>query len=234
MKLNIALVIVLATGVAAVPLSGYADETGAGSDQDAKGERSDAARAEIGYDIAPVPLNLVGRDRFLVGLGSYLVNAAGDCNGCHSAGPNTEYARGGNPYFKGNPPQVVNQATYLGGGRMFGSQIPGLTPSIVSRNLTPDKTGRPEGGRTFPEFRQIMRTGVDLDHLHPNCTDPTVLSSANCFPATLPFNGDLLQIMPWPAYQNMTDRELRAIYEYLSAIPCLAGPPTGPLHNDCT
>jgi hypothetical protein len=27
--------------------------------------------------------------------------------------------------------------------------------------------------------------------------------------------------MPWPAYREMTDRDLRAIYEYLGAIPCL-------------
>ena len=41
-------------------------------------------------------------------------------------------------------------------------------------------------------------------------------------------------IMPWPAFQNMTDHDLREIYEYLSAIPCIAGPPApDPLHNDC-
>jgi hypothetical protein len=48
-----------------------------------------------------------------------------------------------------------------------------------------------------------------------------------------PFNGDLLQVMPWPNYKSLTDYELRAIYEYLSAIPCIAGPATGVLHNDC-
>ncbi|HEY8054039.1 MAG: hypothetical protein ACHQD6_06635 [Steroidobacterales bacterium] len=177
-----------------------------------------------------MPLNLKHKNRALVGLGSYLVNAVGDCNGCHSANPQTQYAPGGNPYFKGNQPTVVNQATYLGGGQDFGSLIPG-TPDIVTRNLTPDKTGRPEGGRTFAEFRQIMRTGVDLDHLHPNCNGPSTFS---CYGTDQPFNGDLLQVMPWPTFQNMTDHELRAIYEYLSAIPCVAGPPTGVLHNDCT
>jgi hypothetical protein len=35
---------------------------------------------------------------------------------------------------------VINQSVYLGGGRNFGSLVP-LTPEIVSRNLTPDKTG---------------------------------------------------------------------------------------------
>src|SRR5229473_4289212 len=36
------------------------------------------------------------------------------CNGCHSAGPPTQYAPGGNPYF--SQPKQVNPATYLGGG----------------------------------------------------------------------------------------------------------------------
>jgi hypothetical protein len=197
---------------------------------DADDHAAEEFKARRGLEIAPVPLNLRHRNRELVGLGSYLVNAVGDCNGCHSAGPDTEYAPGGNPYFKGNPPAVVNQATYLGGGRDFGPLVPGLTPNIVSRNLTPDRTGRPVGGRSFAQFRQVMRTGEDLDHLHPNCSDS---KTTNCFPAMLPFNGELLQIMPWPQYQHMSELELLAIYEYLAAIPCVAGPKTGALHNDC-
>src|SRR6516164_6775545 len=193
-------------------------------------DRDHDPRVRIGFEIAPVPLSLAGKNRELVGLGSYLVNVF-DCNGCHSAGPPTEFARGGNPYF--DQPKVVNQATYLGGGRDFGPLIPG-TPHIVSRNLTPDKTGRPEGGRSFAEFREIIRTGVDLDHLHPNCSDPTVTASTTCFPLNLPWDGDKLQIMPWPEDRHMTDHELRAIYEYLSAVPCQPGPPTGVNHNDCT
>jgi hypothetical protein len=31
--------------------------------------------------------------------------------------------------------------------------------------------------------------------------------------------GQLLQVMPWPVYQTMTDSDLRAIYEYLLAVP---------------
>ena len=190
----------------------------------------DEARVRAGFQIAPVPLNLAGKNRVLVGLGSYLVNGASGCWDCHSAGPETTYAPGGNPYFKGNPPKVINQDTYLAGGRNFGSLLPG-TPEIVSRNLTPDRTGRPVGGLSFAQFKHILRTGEDRDHVHPNCS-ATV--TTNCFPAFQPFNGDLLQIMPWPAYQDLRERDLRAIYEYLSAVPCIAGPPTGVLHNDCT
>jgi hypothetical protein len=195
------------------------------------------ARIRIGFEIAPVPLNLQGRNAWLVGLGSYIVNGVDHCNVCHSAGPATEYAKGGNPYFKGNEPTIVNQATYLGGGRVFPPLVagsPGTTPTIVSRNLTPDKTGRPEGGRTYAEFREIMRTGIDLDHQHPNCSDPTVTASTSCFPLNLPWDGDLLQIMPWPELRHLTELELRAIYEYLSAVPCNPGPPTGANHNECT
>ncbi|HKW61771.1 MAG TPA: hypothetical protein VJN89_04430 [Candidatus Acidoferrum sp.] len=37
-------------------------------------------------------------------------------------------------------------------------------------------------------------------------------------------NGDVLQVAPWPTFQNMTDHDLRAIYEYLKAVPCNPGP----------
>ena len=189
-------------------------------------EKDEASEIKQGFAIAPVPLNLTGKNRALVGLGSYIVNAQGDCDGCHNAGPATEFLPGGNPYF--GQPTKINPATYLGGGRDFGPLIPG-TPNIVSRNLTPDKTGRPEGGHTFAEFVQIIRTGIDMDHIHPTCS-ATV--TTNCLPP--PFDGELLQIMPWPIYHNMTEHHLRAIYEYLSAIPCIAGPPAPSiLHNEC-
>ena len=53
-------------------------------------------------------------------------------------------------------------------------------------------------------------------------------------------DGDLLQIMPWPVFHHMTDHQIEAIYEYLSAIPCIdnnfSTPPAGApdeLRNDC-
>lgn len=190
-------------------------------------EDDEGSLVRRGFEIAPVPLNLEGKNRALVGLGSYIVNAHAACNDCHDAGPVTQYADGGNPYF--GQPKRINPATYLGGGQDFGPLVPG-SAHIVSRNLTPDKTGRPEGGRSFDEFREILKTGIDLDHLHPTCAIGVVNES--CIPP--PFDGNLLQVMIWPTLQNMGDREIRAIYEYLSAIPCIAGPPApSPLHNDC-
>jgi len=198
------------------------------------------SRIQQGLAIAPVHLNLDGKNLALVGLGSYIVNATVPCNECHGAGPAiTQFAPGGNPYF--GQPKMINQTTYLGGGRDFGPVLPG-SPHIISRNLTPDKTGLPEGGRTFAEFVQIMRTGVDLDNLHPPCL-PGAVNFTGCIPA--PFRGDLLQTMPWPGLKDLTDHDLRAIYEYLSAVPCVAGPAKPSdlppplqyafpvLHNDC-
>jgi hypothetical protein len=191
-------------------------------------DNSNDSRIQRGFDIAPVHLNLEGKNRALVGLGSYIVNANVPCNECHGAGPAiNQFLPGDNPYF--GQTAAINTATYLGGGRDFGAPVPG-SAHIISRNLTPDKTGLPEGGRTFGEFVQIMRTGVDLDHLHPTCATGVV--NTGCIPA--PFNGDLLQTMPWPGLRNLTNHDLRAIYEYLSAVPCVAGPPApSPLHNDC-
>ena len=164
------------------------------------------AKIAKGFQLSPVPLNLAGKDSNLVGYGSYLVNAAGDCNGCHSAGPETQYSAGENPFFSQFP--RTNPATYLGGGYDFGA-FPGPAgpfPHIVSRNLTPDKTGKPIGGDSLQEFLQIMRTGLDPDKLHPTCAGRP---DGKCLPA--PFNGNLLQIMPWPVYANMTDGDLKAM-----------------------
>jgi hypothetical protein len=214
---------------AAIVLAGMLSSSPRVKATDDDGEDRNESKIRRGFEIAPVPLNLEGKSRALVGLGSYIVNAQGDCNGCHSAGPPTEFVPGGNPYF--GQPEKLNPATYLGGGRDFGPYpAPNSPLHIISRNLTPDRTGMPEGGHTFSEFVQIIRTGKDFDHLHPTCTG---VPNANCVQP--PFDGDLLQIMPWPIYKNMTDHDLRAIYEYLSAIPCIAGPPApSPLHNDCS
>jgi hypothetical protein len=188
----------------------------------------DTTKVLKGFQIAPVPLNMQGLDPNLVGYGSYLVNAVGDCNGCHSPSPSVEYAAGGTPFF-GQHPTVVNPAVYLAGGQDFGAfpDPAGPFPHIISRNLTPDSSGLPEGGNSLQTFIQIIRTGIDTDHVHPTCGagPPT----GTCIPA--PFNGDLLQIMPWPTYQNMTDDDLTAIYTYLRTIPCVEGGPGEPANR---
>jgi hypothetical protein len=107
-----------------------------------------------GLAIAPVPLNVQGKDLRLLGFGSYLVNSVGGCVGCHT---NPTYTSSGNP-FSGQPEQI-NTANYLAGGARFGP--------FTSRNLTPDRqTGKP-ANLDFNQFVQVMRTGADVKRLHP-------------------------------------------------------------------
>lgn len=150
------------------------------------------SRVERGFDISPVMLNPAGRNRNLVGLGSYLVNAGGACADCHTC---PTYAVGHNP-FLGQPKQI-NPNSYLAGGVHFGP--------FTSANLTPDAQGLP-AGLTLEKFIHTLRTGQDPE-------DPN----------------KLLQVMPWPIYGNLSDRDLRAIYAYLSSIPhALPGICNGP------
>lgn len=149
---------------------------------------NDANDAQVrrGYKIVPpgVKLNLMGKNRTLVGLGSYIVNTSG-CIDCHS---HPTYAPGGDPFL--GQPEVVNANEYLSGGRKFGP--------ITSANITPDFAGKP-AGLTRAEFITMMRTGH-------NPKDPA---------------GQILQVMPWPAFGKKTTEDLHAIYEYLRAIPSL-------------
>src|SRR5713226_6339982 len=154
---------------------------------------NDESRIQQGFRIAPVPLNLKRRNRELVGMGSYLVNAVGGCNDCHSC---PSYAPGHDPYGPpfgppGGGNGKINAANYLAGG------VPFFPPGVVSPNLTPDPVTRlPDGGHTFAQFKTLMRTGHDPD-----------------------VPGRILQVMPWPVFRNMNDEDLDAIYQYLSAIP---------------
>jgi hypothetical protein len=188
MNVKQALSALFLAGIIAAPtigLSHDSDDRHGDRDQHDNDRHDERTRIRIGYQIAPVALNLRGKDRELVGLGSYIVNAQGGCNDCHT---NPPFAPGGDP-FAGEP-KVINASRYLAGGTPFG-------PAIVSRNLTPDEAGRP-AGLTFAEFREALRTGRDPDN-----------------------PSRLLQVMPWPIYGEMSNRDLRAIYEFLRAIPSL-------------
>ncbi len=115
----------------------------------ARATSGDQARITQGLAIAPVPLNLTGLSRAKVGLGSYLVNALGGCNDCHT---NPPYASGGDPYA--GERTRINKKRYLAGGVSFGP--------FISPNLTPDAKGRP-AGLTFRQFADAIRKGHDPD-----------------------------------------------------------------------
>ena len=96
----------------------------------------------------------------------------------------------------------------MAGGTPFGDPTNPDTP--VSRNLTPRaSTGLP-AGLTWPQFARSCEPAPDLKHRRPFVPSE---------------ERDLLQVMPWPVYQDLTERDLRAIYEYLRSIPSLPSTP---------
>jgi hypothetical protein len=115
----------------------------------ARAADSDVARIAEGLKIAPVPLNLKGLNRNLVGLGSYLVTIA-QCNDCHTT---PIFAPGGDP-FNGDPTLKVVRTRYFAGGVSFGG-------TLCSPNITPDKNGLPNG-LTLTHFLSAMKTGHDF------------------------------------------------------------------------
>ncbi len=180
-------------------------------------ENIDPSVVQQGFAISPIPqshLSLNGKNLALVGFGSYIVNATGDCTGCHTfprfynpGGPGSNPAAG-DPYLgtpstqsvKGQLLANFNTSHYLAGGQCFGP--------FMARNLTPDSQGLPEG-LTEAEFVRVMRLGEDV-HCEKYPLDPI----CGVGPAT-----PVLFVMPWPTYHSMTDFDLKAIYTYLTALP---------------
>jgi len=165
-----------------------------GQTYDSQSEDSES-KVQRGFAISPVQPDLDGKNPSLVGLGSYIVNSQGGCNDCHTCPSYVGHSAADNPFVSGGSlsdiakPGPVNKSNYLAGGVHFGP--------FVSKNLTPDpqQGNRPEG-LTLDEFMTVMKTGHDPDQ-----------------------PGHILQVMPWPVFRHMTDRDLQAIYEFLSAIP---------------
>lgn len=126
-----------AVGAAGSPGAGASDG-GAASADAAPFILTLSERAQRGLEIAPVPLALAGKTAAQIeqiGIGSYLVNAAADCENCHSPAPNK----------------------YLAGGVVVPLDA---TNFVVTRNLTPDPTTGLKD--TEAQFIQAERTGTDI------------------------------------------------------------------------
>ena len=109
--------------------------------------------------------------------------------GCNDCHTCPSYTPGHNPF---PPPVGVSGDGQINSANYLAG---GVNFGVaISPNLTPDANGKPEG-LTLNQFISVFRTGHD------------------------PIANDTLTIMPWPIYRNMTDRDLEAIYTYLSAIP---------------
>jgi hypothetical protein len=125
------------------------------NDDDAHGLRlvireveATASQVKRGFDLVPagVNLNMTGKNRALVGLGSYVVNTSA-CVDCHTY---PSYMKNGDPFVLGQK-EMINAQEYMTGGRMFG-------PNLTAPNLTPDSSGKP-AGLTRAQFITTLRTG---------------------------------------------------------------------------
>ncbi|MBS0303632.1 MAG: c-type cytochrome, partial [Proteobacteria bacterium] len=143
-------------------------------------------------------------DATTVARGAYLVHGMG-CADCHTPlkmgaqGPEPDLARG----LSGHPQGMVLQAPTLPAGSpwMWGGAVTNTAfwgPWGVSyaANLTPDATGLKDW--TAEQFVQAMRTGKHAGSGRP-----------------------LMPPMPWPAFGQLNDADLHAMFSYLMAQPAV-------------
>jgi hypothetical protein len=154
----------------------------------------DPGYALRGLAISPVGYNLGGlsaTDQAKLGRGSYLVNAVGGCNDCHT---NTDR----------DPATLhVNTAAYLSGGRVFAVPPPLQTAFKIVRSMSADLVGQTNGSIAtgvigFPQFEGILTSGTHVE-------DPTPT------PVAWP--------MPWPHLKNLMLDDMESIFVFLQNIP---------------
>ncbi len=135
--------------------------------------------------------------------GEYLVTVGG-CHDCHtpwimgSNGPEPDMKRG----LSGHPQDIVIRAPAKVAEPWSSASSPTNTawsgPWGVSftANLTPDPDTGVLRDVTEQQFIQTMRTGRHQGQ-----------------------GRQILPPMPWPAYSNMTDDDLKAVFAYLRQVP---------------
>ena len=156
--------------------------------------------------LAAVFLTASGKDRpdqKLIARGKYLVDAVG-CNDCHTPlkmgpkGPEPDMTRflSGHPQDMPLPPApVAPPGPWVGAFAATMTAWAGPWGVSFTRNLTPDKeTGL--GDWTEQNFIATIRTGKRMGK-----------------------GREILPPMPIPAFKNMTDNDLKAIFAYLKTIP---------------
>src|SRR5688572_2006378 len=133
--------------------------------------------------------------------GEYLVSIMG-CNDCHTPwkmgpkGPEPDMDRflSGHPEQIGRLPMAKNAEPFLWSGFATNTAFSGPWGVSYAFNLTPEQnTGL--GIWTEEMFMQTIRTGRHMG-------------------VSRPINPP----MPWPAYRNATDDDLKAVYAYLRTI----------------
>ena len=135
--------------------------------------------------------------------GAYLVNMLG-CNDCHTPhkmgpkGPEPDMTRmlSGHPAdLKMPPPPDLGKGPWVWAGSGTMTAFTGPWGVSYTMNLTPDpETGL--GKWTEKMFIEAIRTGRHLGKGRP-----------------------ILPPMPWPAFRNATDKDLKAVFAYLKSLP---------------
>lgn len=135
------------------------------------------------------------------GRGKYLVAVMG-CNDCHTPlkmgpkGPEPDLERflSGHPEKMGALPPARPQGPWLWAGAATNTAFAGPWGISYAANLTPDQnTGL--GIWTEDMFVRAIRTGKHMGT-----------------------SRDILPPMPWPAFRNATDEDLKSIYAYLRTL----------------
>ena len=133
--------------------------------------------------------------------GRYLVSIM-DCTTCHTPlkmgpkGPEPDLARflSGHPEQMGPLPEASAQGPWLWAGAATNTAFSGPWGVSYAANITPDQnTGL--GIWTEEMFVKAIRTGRHMGT-----------------------SREILPPMPWPAFRNASDEDLKAIYAYLRSI----------------
>ncbi len=138
--------------------------------------------------------SLSAADQAAFGRGSYLVNAVGSCNDCHSH-PDRDMSPGATFLD-------IHTDAYLSGGKVF-EVPPALAPVLhETRSMSADLLGATHGffnepTATFATFDAILQYGMHIDDPVPT-------------PLAWP--------MPWGHLRDMTLDDLSAVYTYLHVL----------------
>ncbi|EAU40005.1 putative lipoprotein [Fulvimarina pelagi HTCC2506] len=145
--------------------------------------------------------------------GDYLVNTSG-CHDCHTPWimgangpePDTTRALSGHPADETIEAPAVVPEGWTMAANLTSTAWSGPWGVSFTANLTPD----PETGvlrdMSETQFIETIRNGRHMGQGRP-----------------------LLPPMPWPAYRNMTDADLAAIYAYLQQVTPIRNPVPEPL-----
>jgi mono/diheme cytochrome c family protein len=139
-----------------------------------------------------------------VARGEYLVKAMG-CHDCHTPAkmgpsgpePDMSHALGGHPSTMTVPPPPAPSGPWVGAVTGTFTAWAGPWGVSYSANLTPDKaTGL--GEWTEQQFVDTIRTGRRQGR-----------------------GREILPPMPWPAFKNLNDADLKAIFAYLRTVKAI-------------